>query len=234
MTITKSATLKVVAKGENSWDVLISTGDVDRDRDTIAPMGWKVDSYLKNPIVLWAHDYAGFTPTGGVPVGKTTGLTLTAEGPVATFEFRQPANDADFVNVVRSAWEQGILNAASVGFNPLKWSEREDGGRDYQEQELLEWSIVPVPANAGALRRSYEVALKAAGMGALLEPAIKDAEPDPPATEPPVTADPPTVEPPPAEPEPEPLADDTTEDTTEAQLAQVLSQFISNIREILQ
>src|SRR5205807_1446535 len=35
----------------------ISTGAVDRDADTLAPDGWQLDAYRKNPVVLWAHDY---------------------------------------------------------------------------------------------------------------------------------------------------------------------------------
>lgn len=169
MTIRKSATLEVLdGKPGGPWDVLISTNRLDRDKDTIDPLGWRVNDYLKNPVVMWSHDYIGMTPAGGVPVGATQKLVLDQQGPIATFNFRQPANDYDFVNVVRSAWEQEILRAASVGFSPIEFKENERGGRDFLAQDLLEWSITAVPSNADALRRSYELALKAAGMDALL------------------------------------------------------------------
>lgn len=170
MTIHKSATLEVLdGKQGGPWDVLISTNRLDRDRDTINPAGWRIDDYMKNPIVMWAHDYMGMTPAGGVPVGITQRLVIDQQGPIATFNFRQPANDYDFVNVVRSAWEQEILRAASVGFSPIEAEENERGGRDFRSQDLLEWSIVAIPSNADALRRSYELALKAAGMDMLLD-----------------------------------------------------------------
>jgi hypothetical protein len=46
----------------------------------------------------------------------------------------------------------GILNACSVGFKPLEYV-RDDarGGINFLRQSLLEWSVVPVPANAEAL-----------------------------------------------------------------------------------
>jgi phage head maturation protease len=49
----------------------------------------------------------------------------------------------------------GYIKAGSVGFAPLKFSFAEDSDRafgiDFHEQELLEFSIVPIPANAHAL-----------------------------------------------------------------------------------
>lgn len=210
----KAATLKVIKADKDSWNVLISTGDVDRDSDTINPLGWQVDSYMKNPVVMWGHDYMGITPAGGVPIGKTTSLSITPEGPVATFEFRQPAHAGDFVNIVRSAWEQGILQAASVGFRPLKWSDRENGGRDFHEQELLEWSIVAIPANGAALRRSYETALKAAGMGALLKDDQPQDEAQPEAAPPAVSVD-------------------DNEAADDDRLALLLAEFLATIRELI-
>jgi phage head maturation protease len=49
----------------------------------------------------------------------------------------------------------GFLSATSVGFIPLKYNFVDDPQRrfgiDFLEQELLEFSIVTVPANAEAL-----------------------------------------------------------------------------------
>jgi hypothetical protein len=55
---------------------------------------------------------------------------------------------------VKNAWQQGVLNATSVGFIP-KETEPMPGGRGYQfvKSELLEFSIVAVPANAEAVRQ---------------------------------------------------------------------------------
>ena len=37
---------------------VISTDEVDCHGDVIAADGWNLDSYRKNPVFLWAHDYA--------------------------------------------------------------------------------------------------------------------------------------------------------------------------------
>src|SRR5438477_9563106 len=87
----------------------------------------------------------------------------------------------------------GYLNAASVGFLPLKYSrvdpnsDRPDadrgqrGGIDFEQQELLEHSIVPVPSNPAALVEARS-ALKSADWSAyrnVLERYLDDDEADP-------------------------------------------------------
>ena len=44
---------------------IITTGDADRENDVIDPAGWDLSSYLKNPVVMFAHDY------GSLPVART-------------------------------------------------------------------------------------------------------------------------------------------------------------------
>ena len=169
--ILKNTEITPLDRNKNgSYDILISSSSVDGDNDTIAQDGWKLERYLSNPVVMYGHDYTGQTPAGGIPVGLSNALTLDALGLIANFNFREPANEQDFVTVVRSAWEQEFLRAGSVGFKPVKyiWNE-ERGGYDFSEQELIEWSIVSIPANADALRRSaVEVMFKSAGFSSLL------------------------------------------------------------------
>ncbi|MGH9256753.1 MAG: HK97 family phage prohead protease [Vicinamibacterales bacterium] len=129
---------------------VISTGAVDRDNDTIDPHGWQLDNYRKNPVVLWAHAYAQ------LPLAKALDVRVEGTRLVADAEFA----DHDFANTVLRLIDGGFLRATSVGFRPHKSVRNEQrGGVDYIEQELLEFSVVPVPANAAAVRH-----LKAAGL----------------------------------------------------------------------
>ena len=36
---------------------VLSTDEVDRHGDVISAEGWRLESYLRNPVLLWAHDY---------------------------------------------------------------------------------------------------------------------------------------------------------------------------------
>lgn len=126
----------------------ISTGSVDRMGDTIDPKGWVLDTYRKNPVVLWAHD-ASLLPIAKADKVWIEGDSLKA---IATFV---PKATLRFADTVLELIKGGFLSATSVGFIPLKWAFADDKTRgygiDFQQQELLEFSIVPVPANAEAL-----------------------------------------------------------------------------------
>jgi HK97 family phage prohead protease len=121
----------------------ISTGAADRDNDTISPAGWRLDNYRRNPVVLWAHDYTQ------LPLGKAIDIHVEDQALVADAEF---ANHT-FADTVLQMIDGGFLRATSVGFKPEKAIRNDQrGGTDFIEQELLEFSIVPVPANPEAVR----------------------------------------------------------------------------------
>ena len=44
----------------------------------------------------------------------------------------------------------GVLRAVSVGFDPIEFKPNKAGGLDYDKWELMELSLVAVPANPGA------------------------------------------------------------------------------------
>ncbi len=129
----------------------ISTAALDRQDDTIAVDGWKLDNYRKNPVVLWAHD------SSSLPVGKAPKVWMAGGKLQAETEFT-PKGMARFNDTVFDMLKGGFLNATSVGFSPIKYAFSKDPNRDYGidfiEQDLLEFSIVPVPANPEALVES--------------------------------------------------------------------------------
>lgn len=125
------------AFGEDSSVVIASTGDQDREGDVVNPMGWKLDNFMNNPVLLWSHD-AHSLPIGKVLKIWNEGNALLAEISFASHEFAQKVKDL---------FKEKILNAFSVGYIPL---EIDDRGVT-QQQELLELSVVNVPANQNAL-----------------------------------------------------------------------------------
>jgi hypothetical protein len=131
--------------GEGQIRIRITTGSRDRDRDTIAAAGWEIGNYLKNPVVLWAHLYRE------LPIARDAGLTIDANGIVGTPVFT--AQDENPFGYMCGRLVRGkFLNAASIGMLPMTWTYNEaERGVDFQTQELLEWSLVPVPANPEAL-----------------------------------------------------------------------------------
>jgi len=140
--------VKVKEGADRTLIFTISTNSVDRMGDTIAVEGWDLDNYRKNPVVLWAHD------SSGLPVAKCNKLWIEGKKLKAEAQFT-PLGMAKFNDVVYDMYLQGFLSATSVGFMPTKYAFVDDPERrwgiDFLEQELLEFSCVPVPANPEAL-----------------------------------------------------------------------------------
>ena len=136
---------KAINDEQRTARFVITTQGVDRDNDTVSATGWDVNNFLKSPVVLWAHDYSQ------MPVARASELVSTPKGLEATAQFPAKGIYA-FADLVFEMLKGGFLSATSVGFRPSKWMRNEErGGIDFVEQELLEFSVVPVPANPEAL-----------------------------------------------------------------------------------
>lgn len=147
LAVYKNFTVEEVQEVEDLvLEFTISTGGVDRDGDTINPNGWKLDAYNKNPVVLFAHDYNS-------PPVATALATWVEDGKLKSRAKFTPKEIYPFGYMIYQMYKNGFMKGTSVGFNPIKWkySEEREAGIDFEEQELLEWSCVPVPANPEAL-----------------------------------------------------------------------------------
>lgn len=129
---------------------IFSDSSVDRYGDTIDARGWAIEHFMTNPVALFGHDSGTIENV----VGKAVRVWVEGDKLVGDIEFAEasvnPAAETVFQMV-----KAGYLNAVSVGFAPLEWTLTKDksrpGGIDFKKQELLEISIVPIPANANAL-----------------------------------------------------------------------------------
>ena len=150
----KTASVTIEGAGERRKLFTISTEAVDRERDTINLQGWQLDAYRKNPVVLWGHN--SYMP----PIGRTVDIGTVAGALKAVVEF-VPADMplvGEEADMIFRMCDAGFLSACSVGFRPLKFETAKDRMDDddwwppvnFIEQELLEWSVVTVPANGDA------------------------------------------------------------------------------------
>ena len=126
---------------------VITSSAIDRDDDIVFSSGMSLtDAYKKNPIVLPMHEYREF------PIGFTKQITQFANHVTATWEWltdQAPTKAAKYYQL----WEARVLNAVSIGFIPKEWEWVEERwGFDITEWEMLEHSIVTIPANQDAQR----------------------------------------------------------------------------------
>lgn len=139
------------------YEVMASTEAQDRQGDVLVSTGAKLDNYRRNPVVLWAHDYTRLPVARALDIESVPGVGLRAK-----MEFA-PAGVDPFIDAVRSLWDRGFLNAASVGFQPKAGTPNGPNGTRYTDWELLEFSIVPIPANPDALRLAYGAEMQKRG-----------------------------------------------------------------------
>ncbi len=136
--------IKLVEKGadsENGTFEFVASGiKEDRYGDVVDPSGGKFKAFKKNPVMLWAHDHR--TPA----IAKVIKVWKDDKQVYAKAEWAP----TEFAQGIRKLVEEGFLNAVSIGFLPLE-REGEWPTYKYTEWELLEISIVNVPAYAEAL-----------------------------------------------------------------------------------
>ena len=75
--------------GDRRIRFVISTGDVDRDRDIINPEGWDLKDYVKNLVVQFAHEY--HQP----PVAKSVeiGVVISGQATIKNWSFWRAGNE---------------------------------------------------------------------------------------------------------------------------------------------
>ena len=166
--------------------------------------GWDLKRFNKNGIIGYQHKvYGGWDDTQNPDnvIGKGHAY-VDGKRLMVDVEF-EPADINPLAEKIYQKLLFGSLKAVSVGFVPVghgAWGEGEealDGSNPtyyYAGQELLEVSIVNIPANPNALKKSLEAqeeelaALRAEAQSA--PGPEQDPEPEEPAKEEPVSSEP--------------------------------------------
>lgn len=126
-------------------DFVMSDATPDRYDDVIEPTGWILENFQKNPIALFGHN-------SSFPIGKWSDLRI--ENNALRGRLRMaPEGTSSRIDELRRLIDAGILRAVSVGFIPVEMEEREGSkyGTRFIKQDLVETSLVSVPANPNAL-----------------------------------------------------------------------------------
>jgi HK97 family phage major capsid protein/HK97 family phage prohead protease len=140
--------VKTVDEDKRTIQGIATTPSVDRVGDVIEPLGVK----FKNPLPLLLHHQHN------QPVGTARFAKPTKDG--VEFEAKIPrvAEPGTLKDRVDEAWQSikaGLIRGVSIGFRPIRPFEEsieriEDGGLRFLKTEVLELSLVAVPANQDA------------------------------------------------------------------------------------
>jgi HK97 family phage major capsid protein/HK97 family phage prohead protease len=135
-----------------------TTPTPDRMGDIVEPLGVS----FKNPLPL-LHQHNAREPVGTVKFAKPTadGIDFEAQLPVVV----EPGPLKDRVDTAWGEVKLGLVRGVSIGFRSIEMSFMEDGGIRFIQSEVLELSLVTIPANAEATIqavKSVDAALLAA------------------------------------------------------------------------
>lgn len=151
--IEEDAQMNMKVKSGNQSDdapftFVLSTEDRDRDGDIVRQNGIRLTEFRKNPIALYQHD-------SRQPIGIWKNIRIEGNKLMADLKLAAKGT-SDFIDTLHKLVEQRILRAVSIGFQvkelePLDKDNPWDGF-DLKKTNLLEASLVSVPANQNALR----------------------------------------------------------------------------------
>jgi HK97 family phage prohead protease len=129
-------------------DFVFSDNSVDRYGEIVDQASWDVKAYQKNPVILWGHDPSKAENV----IGSGSNIRLNQDGKsIITAQF----DDDDHASLIFNKIKKGILRTVSAGFIPHSF-EMEDDTPVLKDNELLEVSVVAIPANPNALALDYK------------------------------------------------------------------------------
>ncbi len=146
---------------------------IDRDGDLLIVKGIDTKNYKKNPVVLLAHDHRG------LPVGKSEKVWVSKSPDGDELKFKvefATAEESPMADYAFRLYKGGFLNTFSIGFIPdyesIEYPRAGENNKSKEKLpnrilnrvELLEISVVPVPANPDALLASCKKAFEAGAL----------------------------------------------------------------------
>jgi len=138
---------KVHSAESMGMEFVLSDATPDRYGDVIVADGWELRHFKRNPIALFNHNT-------DFPVGSWSNLRVQ-DGALRGHLKLAPEGTSPRIDEIRKLVDAGILRAVSVGFVPIESKRREtkngQAGELFLKSELVETSLVSVPANPNAL-----------------------------------------------------------------------------------
>jgi len=143
--------LKAAEGDQWSFTGIASTPTLDRQNDTVDPLGVKFA--LPLPLLL-QHDPAQ-------PVGHIVSATVDKSGIRVAGKITEPTADmpAGLAGRLREAWSSiktGLVRGLSIGFIPTDFAFNDRHGLDIKAWDWLELSLVTVPAQPEAGISSFK------------------------------------------------------------------------------
>lgn len=163
---------KIVENADGSFDCRMTSPTVDRVGDVIEPEGGDFAAFTRNPQLAYGHDAYGGK---ALPIGAVNYLRIGKDFGDANFRFADEPEITKFDEFplkVKAYTKCGYLRSVSIGFRVLESERNKTGGFTIKRWEMLELSIVMIPANADAMIAAKEAGTRMVGLNEMAAPQI--------------------------------------------------------------
>ena len=151
--------LQDITEDDRTATFVASDETVDRYGDIVSVKGWDLKNFRANPVFLWMH-------SAYQPIGQVKKIGVEGDKLLATVRFFD-AGDSKMADDLWKLVKKRKLRAVSVGFTvksdadvePIRDENDVTTGYRFLRQELLELSLVSVPANPNALQVARSLGL---------------------------------------------------------------------------
>jgi len=164
--------IRVLEPEKGRVQAIVSTEEQDRDGDILRASGWRLDHFLKHPVLLSSHDYMRLRSQ----IGEWEDMQVERKKlvGVARYYIGEGNEEADWgFNLAQKG-----RAAFSVGFLPDMNEAKEIKdvkgfftNYEFNGQELLEVSQVTIPSNPQALQRMISI-----GVHPVIQEILNDME----------------------------------------------------------
>lgn len=147
--------LKSKEKDDRTLHFIASKEIVDRDFEIVKINGLSINNFKKNPVILLNHN------SSGLPIGKATNIWKKSDELHVKVQFAS-FEEYDLADTVYELVKNGYLKSLSIRFlpdyNKIEYTDpskdRNGTRRIFHKADLLEISVVTIPANTAALLQS--------------------------------------------------------------------------------
>ena len=162
----KLGQLRAEPKDNEPVEFIISDESRDRHGTVLLAERWDFNNYRKNPVVGYQHNIWGggifSEPNPDMIIGRAE---IVQEGKLTIGRvFFEPKEINELAWKIQEKVRFGSLRATSVGFIEIgEGEDKKENGVDtyyFAGQELAEFSIVNIPSNPNAVKRTIEEGYK--------------------------------------------------------------------------
>jgi HK97 family phage prohead protease len=143
----------------DNFDFCCSSDRVDRFGDIVVPSGIDLKDFARNPIALFNH-------RSDAPIGVWENMRVEGNELRGRLKLA-PENTSPRIDEIRALVKAKVLRATSIGFvptesEPITTNGKRTGGTKFLRSELVETSLVSVPANSDAVALAKSLKISAA------------------------------------------------------------------------